>query len=96
MKREDSVKLGAALGRIIDKILGQIHKNTPTQFTTKGVLIGGFFQGLTSQNKQGTARWLSMFAGNRIIGSRNVSPALKNILLVLLKKIRMQIMVVYL
>jgi hypothetical protein len=84
-KRVNSEELGAALARIIDRTLAQIHKEGPIQPTREGVIIGGVFKGLRSQNKNGTATWASKFLANQL-GNRNLNPELKRILLTLVRQ----------
>jgi hypothetical protein len=85
IKHENSKRLGAAMSRVTNKILGQVYKNGPGQPTKQGVIMNGFFRGFLSQNKNGSATWASKFLGNRL-GNRNLSPEIKRILLTLVAR----------
>jgi len=81
MKRENSRLLGVALSHIINDRLGKVHPVVgPVQPSREGAIIGGFFQGLFSQNKNGLATWASKYIGNRL-GNRNLNPEIKTIIM---------------
>jgi hypothetical protein len=85
VKRENSRRLGVALAHIINDRLGKIHPaQGPGQPSREGAIIGGFFQGLFSQNKTGLATWSSKYFGNRL-GNRNLNPELKSIIMKFLR-----------
>jgi hypothetical protein len=81
LQRENSRSLGVALAHIINDRLGKIHPiEGPGQPSREGAIIGGFFQGLFSQNKNGLTTWASKYFGNRL-GNRSLHPELKVILM---------------
>jgi len=86
-KPKISKRIGAALGRIIDKILSTNPRENEGagQPTKEGAIIGEFFRGLLSQDKEGTIRWLSRFLGGKIGNRHIIGKELEKIITILAK-----------